>query len=225
MAVMEDAIRSSMPPGAVFAGGEIRDAQQPLFPEEDVAVRNAVPKRRAEFRAGRTYARAALLELGVARAPIVAGPDRAPVWPPGVTASITHDDTYCGVMAAQVSDYAALGIDIESCAPLDADLVRSICSAAELEHRAALRDTLTVDFAKLVFCAKESAYKAYYSLTHAFLEFSDMEIRVSPRDGTFTGTVLASAPPLPALGRTIRGRFLAIGTHLITWAAIPPVRA
>jgi 4'-phosphopantetheinyl transferase EntD len=218
---MEDAIRSSMPPGAVFAGGEIRDAQQPLFAEEDVAVRNAVPKRRAEFRAGRTFARAALLELGITPVAIVAGPDRAPMWPPGVVASITHDDTYCGAMAARSSDYAAVGIDIESSAPLDADLVRSICSATELEHGAALGDTLSVDFPKLVFCAKESAYKAYFSLARTFLEFSDMEIRVSPRDGTFVGTVLPAAPPIPELGRTIGGRFLTSGDHLITWAAIP----
>jgi hypothetical protein len=54
-----------------------------------------------------------------------------------------------------------------------------------------------------------------------FLEFADMEIRVSPRDGTFTGTVLPAAPPMPELGRTISGRFLTIGDHLITWAAIP----
>lgn len=222
MVTMKEAIRSSMPPGAVFAGGEIRYAQQPLFPEEEVAVQQAVPKRRAEFRAGRTYARAALSELGIARAPIVAGPDRAPVWPPGVTASITHDDTYCGVMAARVSDYAAVGIDIESAAPLDTDLVRSICSAAELEHGAALGDTLPVDFSKLVFCAKETAYKAYYSLTRVFLEFTDMEIRVSPRDGTFTGTVLVGAPPMPGFGRTIGGRFLTLGDHLVTWAAIRP---
>ena len=221
MVAMEVAIRASMPPGAVFAGGEIRDAQQPLFPEEDAAVRNAVPKRRAEFRAGRTYARAALRELGIAPAPIAAGADRAPVWPPGVAASITHDDTYCGAMAARVSDYAAVGIDIESSAPLDADLIRSICSATELEHGAALGDTLAVDFPKLIFCAKESAYKAYFSLTRTFLEFSDMEIRVSPHDGTFTGTVLAGAPPMETFGRTIGGRFLTIGDHLITWAAIP----
>ena len=221
MVAMEDAIRSSMPPRAVFAGGAIRDAQQPLFPDEDVAVRNAVPKRRAEFRAGRTYARAALLELGVPPVPIVPGPDRAPVWPPGVTASITHDATYCGVMAARSTDYLAVGIDIEHAAPLDADLVRSICSFAEIEHGAALGDALSVDFPKLVFCAKESAYKAYFSLTRTFLEFSDMEIRVSPRDGTFTGTVLAGAPPIPAFGRAIGGRFLSIGDRLITWAAIP----
>lgn len=207
----------------VFAGGAIRDAQRPLFPEEEVAVRNAVAKRRDEFRAGRTYARAALLELGVAPVPIVAGPDRAPVWPPGVAASITHDDTYCGVIAARTSEVAALGIDVESSAPLDADLVRHICSQAELDHGAALGDTLAIDFAKLVFGAKESAYKAYFSLTRTFLEFTDMELRVS-RDGTFAGTVLAPAPPVPAFGRTIGGRYLVVGNRLITWAAIPQRR-
>ncbi|HEY6234087.1 MAG TPA: 4'-phosphopantetheinyl transferase superfamily protein [Candidatus Elarobacter sp.] len=216
-----DAIRRSMPAGAVFAGGPITGAQEPLYAQEEEAIRRAVPKRRAEFRAGRTYARAALLALGVAPVPILAGKDRAPVWPPGITASITHDDTYCGVIAATVSDFAAVGIDIDSATPLDADLVRVVCSATELEHRAALEEQLAIDVPKLIFCAKESTYKAYFSLTRVVLDFPDVEIRLAPAHGAFTATVLAPAPPLPTSGRAVEGRFLAAGGHLVTWAAVP----
>ena len=216
-----DAIRRSMPAGAVFAGGRIGDGQQQLYAQEEAAIRHAVPKRRAEFRAGRTYARAALLELGVGSVPIIAGSDRAPVWPLGITASITHDDTYCGVMAAKISDFAAVGIDIDSATPLDGDLVRDVCSAVELEHRAALEGQLGADVPKLIFCAKESAYKAYFSLTRVMLEFADVEIRLAPEHGSFRATVLATAPPMPEVGRTLDGRFLVIGGHLMTWAAVP----
>ncbi len=210
-----------MPPGVVFRGGEIAAAQSPLFPDEEPAVRNAVPKRRAEFQAGRTYARAALAELGIPAAPIIAGPDRAPVWPSTIAASITHDDTFCGVMAAKTSDFAAVGIDIESAAPLGDDLTGYVCSETEREHRAHLGDALAADFPKLVFCAKESAYKAYFTLTRVVLDFADVEIRISPHDGAFTATIRTSAPPMPAYGRAIAGRFLAAGDHLIAWATIP----
>jgi 4'-phosphopantetheinyl transferase EntD len=214
-------IRSLMPPGVVFAGGAIHDAQQPLYPEEDAAIRNAVHKRRAEFRAGRTYARAALRALGVAPVPIPAGADRVPVWPAGVAASITHDDTFCGVMAARTADFAAVGIDVDSAAPLDDDLIGYICGAAELEHHAALGASLAVDFPKLIFCAKESAYKAYFALTRTVLEFDDVDVRVTPHEGSFSATVRASAPALPGGERAITGRFAAVEGHLVTWVTVP----
>jgi 4'-phosphopantetheinyl transferase EntD len=215
-----DRDRSTLPAGVVFAGGSISDGQQALYPEEDFAIRHAVPKRRAEFRAGRTFARTALLQLGMAPMPILPGNDRAPVWPVGIAASITHDDTYCGVIAAKTADFASVGIDIDSTTPLDADLVRLVCGTAELEQRTALADRLAVDFAKLIFCAKESAYKAYFPLTRSVLDFPDVEIRISPGDGTFCATVRASAPVMPNLGRTLAGRFLTVGSHLITWVTV-----
>lgn len=214
-------IASLMPPGVVFAGGAIGDGQQPLYPVEEAAIRKAVQKRRAEFRAGRTFARAALHELGVAAAPIPAGSDRVPVWPPGVTASITHDDTFCGVMAARTADFAAVGIDVDSADPLDADLIGAICGAAELEHGAVLRASLRVDFPKLIFCAKESTYKAYFSLTRTVLEFDEVDVRVSPDEAAFSATVRAPAPALPGNVRVITGNFAAIECHLVTWVAVP----
>ncbi len=215
-----DRVRASLPPGVVFAGGDIRDAQEPLYAEEEHAIRRAVPKRRAEFRAGRTYARAALRALGIAPVPILAGSDRAPVWPAGIAASITHDDMYCGVIAAQCADFAAVGIDVDSTTPLDHDLVRIVCSASELEHGAALADQLCADFPKLVFCAKESTYKAYFSLTRTVLDFDDVELRISPHEGTFSASVRASAPAMPNIGRTLAGNFLTVESRLITWVTV-----
>ena len=215
-----DRLRALLPPHVVFAGGDIRDGQEPLYPEEEYAIRHAVPKRRAEFRAGRTYARAALRALGVAPVPILAGSDRAPVWPAGIAASITHDDAYCGVIAARSADFAALGIDIDSTTPLDRDLVRTVCSASELEHGAALAGQLSADFPKLVFCVKESTYKAYFSLTRTMLDFYDVGIRIAPHDGTFTASVRASAPAMPNIGRTITGKYLTVESRLIAWVTL-----
>ena len=54
------------------------------------AVERSVPRRRAEYLAGRRAAQAALLEHGVAACDIGTGGDRAPAWPEGYTGSITH---------------------------------------------------------------------------------------------------------------------------------------
>lgn len=213
-------VGSSIPPELVFVGGAIEHGQQPLFPEEEAAVRRAVPKRRAEFRAGRTFSRAALLRLGHPAAAIPVGPDRVPDWPPGVVASITHDDVYCAVMAARTTDVAAIGLDLEPADPLPADIVRLVCSEAELRDRTAREAELELDLPKLVFCAKESAYKAYFWLARSMLEFGDVEVHVNPRDAAFRARFAASAAQPYGLDRTIDGRFVKTRTHIVAWAAV-----
>jgi hypothetical protein len=61
---------------------------------------SAVPRRRAEFAAGRACARAALRRLGINGWPLLVGSKREPLWPAGVVGSITHTD---GLVAAAVS--------------------------------------------------------------------------------------------------------------------------
>jgi len=103
-----------------------------LFPAEAEAVRTAGPRRRAEFAAGRSCARAALATLGVAAGPILPGPAGQPLWPAGVTGSITHTAGYQACAVGRTADVAAIGIDAEPDAPLPAGLIESIATAPEL---------------------------------------------------------------------------------------------
>ena len=65
-----------LPSAAVAAEsvGELPEAGPWLFPAEELAIRTAGPRRRAEFTAGRLCARIALAGLGVPGAPITPGP-------------------------------------------------------------------------------------------------------------------------------------------------------
>jgi len=103
-----------------------------LFPAEEEALRTAGPRRRAEFAAGRSCARAALAALGVAAGPILPGPAGQPLWPAGVTGSITHCAGYQACAVARVTDVPAIGIDAEPDAPLPAGLIERIATAPEL---------------------------------------------------------------------------------------------
>src|ERR1700733_6978483 len=83
-----------------------------LLPEEDVYVAGAARKRVREFTAGRNCARQALTGLGLKPCGIP-GAGRAPVFPLGISGSITHTDNYCAAAAVRIADVLSIGIDAE----------------------------------------------------------------------------------------------------------------
>ena len=127
-------IAGLLPPAVASAEstGSPAAAAPGLLPAEAEAVRTAGPRRRAEFAAGRSCARAALATLGVAAGPILPGPAGQPLWPAGVTGSITHCAGYQACAVARAADVAAIGIDAEPDAPLPAGLIERIATAPEL---------------------------------------------------------------------------------------------
>jgi len=92
-----------------------------LFPAEEAVVRTAGPRRRAEFTVGRRCAREALAGLGLPVAPVLAGRAGEPLWPAGVTGSITHCPGYRACAVARAADVAGIGIDAEPDRPRPGD--------------------------------------------------------------------------------------------------------
>jgi len=212
--VVSDAIRGALAPGIAFAGGRIEDALEPLFASEQSAVRRAVAKRRDEFTAGRTYARRALAALGVAVDAIPVGERRAPVWPRGAVGSISHCERYCAAVAARRDEFAGIGLDVELDDALDAELISSVCSPGELNAR--VRGS--ADVPKLIFCIKESVYKAYFPLARTYLEFHDVALDVG--DGIFAARLTRDALPPAAGRRRFAGGFAHAGGVVAAWTAI-----
>lgn len=161
------------------------EAREGLYPEEEQAVVKAVEKRRREYIAGRLCARRALSRLGLSPAPLLNGEDRAPIWPRGVCGSISHTDSLCIVAAARIGRLLSVGVDVENDAGLKPELESRICTEAE---RSAMQDLDATERAargKLIFSAKECAYKCQYPLTRTYLGFHAMEIELDPAAKTF----------------------------------------
>jgi len=213
-------------PGFVALSATDPGAAQPMaWPEERAALSRALPGRLREFDAGRAAARAAMAGLGVAPAPVLHGADRAPIWPAGLTGSITHGAGACLAAVARRRDLRAIGLDLEADAPLEPELFETICTPEELDRLATLPQRARGQRARLIFSAKEAAYKAQYPLSRTLFDFHTLEIRLdtddtNKRSDKFTARFLRPVAPFAA-GSLISGRY-AIGGGLIVTAATLP---
>lgn len=170
----------------------------------------ALPARRAEFAAGRAAARRALATLGLAPAAIPMAADRSPVWPPGVAGSITHADGIALAVVARTSAHAALGLDAEPDEALPEDAAGEILLPEERDRCAAAPDPGRA--ARLVFAAKEAAYKAQHPLSGRLLDFAALAVDWGPGD-RLDARFRTAAPPF-APGDRLIGRF-ALGAGLV----------
>lgn len=184
----------SRPVAAVEAFGDRSDVW--LYPEERAAIARAVEPRRREFATVRACAREAMAALGVPPAPLVPGTGGAPRWPAGVVGSMTHCTGYRAAVVALESDLRSVGIDAEPDVPLP-DGVLDVVTLADERSALTAWDHPTANADTVLFCAKEAFYKAWFPLTHRFLEFRDVTLAVHV-DGTFD-----AAPRLTAATRGV----------------------
>lgn len=201
-------LSACLPAGSSHAGGPIGDEKSSRYAQEEMAIANAVPKRRSEFRAGRRYARAALAGLGCPDQAILPRPGRDPAWPDGYVGSITHSAGAAIAVAAPEALLDAIGIDLESDAPLAPDLARMICRPEEMgpEPELARRG---IDPGKLRFVAKEAVYKAIFPRSRRILDFRDAIVTFDAGKSSFRFTLLEDRLPGPPERRRYDGVFFA----------------
>ncbi|MGT2533070.1 4'-phosphopantetheinyl transferase family protein [Streptomyces nojiriensis] len=222
-------------PGTVVGVDLFGDAPEGvLLPAEEAVVAGVAAGRRREFATVRLCARRALRELGgvpgaAADADSGAGApggvallhdaDGVPVWPDGVVGSMTHTWGYRAAAVARAADVARLGIDAEPDRPLRDGVLATIATPAELAggaRGAGAGDGVCRD--RLLFCAKEAAYKAWFPHARVRLGFRDVEVSFDDRaasGGRFTARVRHGD------GELLRGRWGAGGGLLVAVVTAP----
>lgn len=215
-----DLLKDILPPGVAVAGGPIGTCDSSAFDVEEQGLGRAVLKRKREFRAGRSYARAALSILGIEPCGIPVGEQRQPVWPPGIVGSITHTDRLSLAIAARSADFRVLGIDIEPNTALDPDLIALVCRPEEREGDGG-RGSGGLDRAKLLFVIKEAFFKAYFPATGAFLEFENVLTTIDMYNQSFHAELAEPSKPSLAGRRALWGRFGQGCGHLVAVVAMP----
>lgn len=168
-------IENILPSG--IAAAELLDFPDDLraHPAEEHLIANAVDKRRRDFIGARHCARRALEALGEKPVAIGKGERGAPVWPRGIVGSLTHCDGYRAAALGHKLRFRSVGIDAEPHAALPPGVLDSVSLPAEREWLRADDSGLHLD--RLLFCAKEATYKAWFPLTTRWLGFEDAHIR------------------------------------------------
>jgi 4'-phosphopantetheinyl transferase EntD len=188
-----------------------------LFPEEQAVIGRAVDRRRREFATARACARAALARLGQPPVAIRPGERGAPSWPAGIVGSITHCAGYRAAAVGRAAEILTVGLDAEPDQPLPDGVLGVIALAAE---RDSLRDLAQSapgpNWDRMLFCAKESVYKAWFPLTGRWLGFEQACITLDPA-GTFTARLLVPGPEVDGRALTaFDGRWLARDGLIVT---------
>jgi len=141
--------------------------------------------------------------LGLPPAPILKGEKGEPRWPDGLVGSLTHTRGYRGAVVGRSTAVRSVGIDAEPHDVLPDRVLEAISLPAERRQIAALPQGLHWD--RILFCAKEATYKAWFPLTGRWLGFEDahisFELDPDGRTGSFVSRVLIdpaarTGPPL-----------------------------
>ncbi|NLG54671.1 MAG: 4'-phosphopantetheinyl transferase superfamily protein [Rhodococcus sp.] len=191
-------------------------------PGEQHLVAKAVEKRRREFAGARHCARVAMEKLGVPGGPILKGEKGEPLWPTGITGSLAHCDGYRAAVLGHTMAVRSVGIDAEPHAALPDGVLNSVSIEAERTWLSSA--SADVHWDRVLFCAKEATYKAWFPLTKRWLGFEDAHITFT-RDagstdvqiGSFQSELLisgetVSGPPLSSF----EGRWMVSGGLIVT---------
>jgi 4'-phosphopantetheinyl transferase EntD len=182
-----------------------------LLPAEEPDTAAMVPHRLREYTLGRHCARTALRNIGHAAVAVPRNADRSPAWPAGIIGSISHSGDIAAAVVGHATDFAGLGLDIESPEPLSTDLAAMICR--DDEGRSG-------DNAKLLFGIKEAIYKCIYPTVGIYVDFKEMAVELNLAGSSFTAQ--PHSPNFePATIAGLQGRFVKDEDYLICAAWLP----
>lgn len=206
--------------GLLAEGAAVAELQAPdfcsfvLLPEENRFVARAVEKRHREFTAGRRCARLALQRLGAAPAAIGVGSFREPLFPAGISGSITHTTEYCAAAVARTGPVLSIGIDAEFNRPLDRSVADLVLTRTELGEIDKVNDGCYAE--TLIFSIKEAFFKAVFPFLRRYLEFSDVTVALSEADRTFHASLRKAAMTARLGHARVVGRYDFDERHLYT---------
>ncbi|MGK2888670.1 MAG: 4'-phosphopantetheinyl transferase family protein [Candidatus Malihini olakiniferum] len=138
----------------------------------------SVPKRRAEFLAGRYLARYVLEKIGINQFTLLIGQDRSPVWPENLCGSLSHnkDSVLCAIHRRS-EVFSGVGVDVETL--MNDDRADSLWPSIIDDEEHQWLQGVDMPFSQaltLSFSAKESLFKAIYPTVQHYFDFLDAQI-------------------------------------------------
>jgi 4'-phosphopantetheinyl transferase EntD len=134
--------------------------------------------------------------------------------------SITHAADLCAVVVAQGGAVTGLGVDVEPDAALEPELWRRICTPRERESLLRGDAESCGRRARLVFSAKEAAYKCVYAHVRRVLGFQQVEIEVDFAHRRFAVSFGDDVRARIPAGAVLSGAFALRGQRILTGATL-----
>ena len=171
-------------------------------------------KRQREFAAGRLAARKAIEETGHKPVFPAVGEAREPVWPAGLTGSITHTSDIALAAVAIHGTFASIGIDIEDVQPLEDSVIASVLTGMEISHLKAGDDQ-----ALRLFSYKESIFKCVFPTHRQFIDFKDVEI--TTENDELMAACIDPAHAAAGIVAKVRGDSCCVDNHVVSACWLP----
>jgi len=172
-------------------------------------IEKAVPKRRAEFLAGRYCAQHTLTLLHHAPVHIGVGERRNPLWPKGIRGSISHSTGMAVAVATQDARISGVGVDIEE--SMERHVIEQVAGEVLTADDAALIAQCAIlpeQSFTLIFSAKESFFKAAFPLVGRYFDFDTVSVvDLDEVHETFQLRLNRPLHPLLPEGVIVEGRF------------------
>ena len=185
-------------------------------------VARSAPARQVDYLLGRLCARVAVRRFDPGFAgDIPAGPNREPVFPAGLSGSITHTDGYVAAVCQGIRA-GTVGLDAETLLSPDqaAEIGPSFAAADEIACPGWGKTPPETRYS-LVFSAKEAAYKALFPWVRSVLPFDAARlVRVNLDHQTLSlGLAPRGDVRLPG---TLEIRFRVDAGRVVTFAVVRP---
>lgn len=208
--------------GLALTACRVDESSVLLAGEQHLLSPRAVPRRQAELAAGRTAARQALEQLGIAATPVLKGPGGEPLWPDRIVGSITHAGEWALAIVARPEHSAGIGIDLEELSRYFPELIDEIAFDEERTRIEGLEESARAHAAMEVFAVKESIYKAFFPRVGRFFGFD--AVRVMPAAGGYQAAFVESLDPAYPPGDHIDIGIRWFDDLILAWLVLPPGR-
>lgn len=204
-------------PTLVFADDRVTTASR-LPEDEELYTLDFVPRRRAEFAAGRRAARKALETFGLGSSSVAANARGIPMFPAGYCGSIAHKGGYAVAVVGSITNIMSVGIDLEfDIEPDESALLARVATEREAMASDRLVAAGIASPATLILCAKEALFKALNPLDGEARDLQDVELSFEV-DGSF-GVAMVDPQDL---AHRIAGTYARHERILISLAVIEP---
>jgi len=226
-----------LPPGVAAHGLVVHDVEAAVVELERLAANadelqsGAVPRRRAEYLAGRHCAARALAALGCGE-PVRRHEDGTPEWPTGFVGSITHSHGRVLAVASRHDVLTSVGVDLELLVAehVVAELAPRVLDGAEQQALAGVFGGASggVSFT-VAFSAKESLYKCLYPFARRVMDYPAARVvavrETSPAAGELTLELACGWTTRLAAGHRLVARYARTGDAVETVVTLPALAA